>query len=335
MKPKKSIFQLLILCIICFSCDSSSVRHTKTENLDYTLKSNWAFLPDAASQEIDVFFVAPTAFKGDSCYYSMSMNDSTTIQKFIGSINMERGIYDNGEINFYAPFYRQVGLYAFKDRGIQEKSLNPNINAAFVLAYDDVEAAFKYYLSISDRPFILAGFSQGAEYIIKLMQKTFTPAIYKRHIATYAIGWRLTPDDLGQFVQPAKAEIDLGKIICFSAEAPHIKTSIIVPDTTYSINPISWTTDSTIAKAKQHLGACFTDYSGTINKEIPYFTGAYLEPNRGTLKVTDVDIDEYPPVLSIFQSGEYHIYDYSFFYKNLQNNVKKRISNYKQHFFNN
>jgi hypothetical protein len=95
-----------------------------------------------------------------------------------------------------------------------------------------------------------------------------------------------------------------------------------------SINPLSWQTDTTIASASLNLGACFTDYSGIINNEIPNFTSAYIKTGRGTLVVPDVNPEEYPAVLPIFVNGEYHIYDYMFFYRNLQENVDVRIKEY-------
>ena len=74
-----------------------------------------------------------------------------------------------------------------------------------------------------------------------------------------------------------------------------------------------------------NLGACFTDYSGAITTEIPELTGAYLDPVRGALKVTDVTPQEYPAGLSIFEDGVYHLYDYQFFYRNLEENVGVRM----------
>ena len=59
-------------------------------------------------------------------------------------------------------------------------------------------------------------------------------------------------------------------------------------------------------------------------------TGAYIDPVRGTVKVTDVDKADYPPGLDLFKPGEYHIYDYQFFYRNLQGNVRDRIDMYWQ-----
>lgn len=74
----------------------------------------------------------------------------------------------------------------------------------------------------------------------------------------------------------------------------------------------------------------FTRYDGSIRKEVPHLTGAYLDPVRGTLKVTDIDAAAYPPVLELFKPGEYHIYDYQFFYRNLQSNVIERIDAYQR-----
>ena len=49
---------------------------------------------------------------------------------------------------------------------------------------------------------------------------------------------------------------------------------------------------------------------------------------RGTLKVPDVDPETYVPGLPLFASGVYHVYDYQFFYRNLQENVALRLDNY-------
>ena len=82
------------------------------------------------------------------------------------------------------------------------------------------------------------------------------------------------------------------------------------------------------ADKAENLGACFTDYSGAIVTEIPQLTGAYIDETRGTLKVPDVNPEDYPPVLSLFDQGVYHLYDYQFFYRNLQENVGERLAAY-------
>ena len=42
----------------------------------------------------------------------------------------------------------------------------------------------------------------------------------------------------------------------------------------------------------------------------------------------DVWPADYPPVLSLFSEGVYHLYDYQFFYRSLQENVAVRLSAY-------
>jgi len=55
-----------------------------------------------------------------------------------------------------------------------------------------------------------------------------------------------------------------------------------------------------------------------------------LDRERKTLKVTGVTPKEYPPVLPLFGTGVYHLYDYQFFYRNLQANVADRVAAYSQ-----
>lgn len=119
-------------------------------------------------------------------------------------------------------------------------------------------------------------------------------------------------------------------IISFNSEAEFVTDSLLIPagTRTLAINPLNWKTDSTPAGKAENLGACFTDYDGSIVTEIPQLCGAYIDPIRGALKVTDVTPEEYPPVLTIFSDGVYHLYDYQFFYRNLQENVGVRLEAY-------
>ena len=40
--------------------------------------------------------------------------------------------------------------------------------------------------------------------------------------------------------------------------------------------------------------------------------------------------EEYPAVISVLPEGSYHIYDYQFFFKNTQENVKHRVELYME-----
>ena len=97
---------------------------------------------------------------------------------------------------------------------------------------------------------------------------------------------------------------------------------------TTEIEPLVYMGISAVVNKALNDGACFTDYDGNIVNEVPQLTGAYIDETRGALKVTDIISEEYPPVLSIFDSGVYHLYDYQFFYRNLQKNVSDRVAKY-------
>lgn len=295
--------------------------------VDYSKAENWAYLPvgEAVTKNCDVFFVAPTVYLGTAESHSMDLGDEQTKAQFLGATNMEKGLYAD-DANFFAPYYRQAALNAYTMDGSQSDQY-------FDLAYADVSKAFDQYIKDYNqgRPFVLAGFSQGSEMLLRLMTEKFAdPAISDQLVAAYLIGWRVTPEDLSNypFLKMAQHSGDTGVIISFNSEAEGIQSSLIVPDKTLGINPLNWRTDSSPAAASENSGAVFTDYSGAIVKEVPNLTGAYLDPDRGTLRVTGVNPADFPPVLDIFQEGVYHLYDYQFFYRNLQANVKERIGNY-------
>lgn len=149
---------------------------------------------------------------------------------------------------------------------------------------------------------MLAGFSQGAEMCLRLLKEFGNEDFVKNNmVACYAIGWRFTPQEAAEYpyIQPAKCADDLGKVIIFNSEAPEVTSSAIVPEgvKSFAINPL---------------------------------TGCYIDSVRGTLKVTNVDKKEFVPGLPLFSEGVYHIYDYQFFYRNLQQNVNLRIKTFME-----
>lgn len=295
--------------------------------LSYQERKNWAYVgsEQAEIQPVDVFFVGPTVFLGTDSQANLPIEDAKLLQTFTGAVNMEKGLYD-GSGNFYAPYYRQAALSVYK---MEAGEAVPY----FDLAYRDVKAAFTYYLKEYNRgrPIVLAGFSQGGDMVLRLMKDVFKdPALQQRLVAAYIIGWRITPEELTAYPQlkMAQGERDTGVIVSFNTEAPQVTHSVPVPMYTLGINPLNWKTTSEQADRSLHRGAVFTNYDGKVTKEIQHFTGAYLDEKRGTLKVTDVTAAEYPPVLDLFEPGVFHIYDYLFFYRNLQDNVKNRVEAY-------
>lgn len=340
MKKYQLTALLLVLSIAC-SCAACGAKDTGNADketiavsaaevpassvlttVDYSDISNWAIYEEGEG-DADVFFLCPTVSMGSDTDWNASIEDENTKAGFLTTAKMELGIYDENAV-VYVPYYEEATFAVYS---LDQDEREPYME----IAYADVKAAFAYYLEQSDpdRPLILAGFSQGADMVIRLMKDYFNDdELADRLVAAYAIGWELTKEDVEEnpWVVPAEGEIDTGCVITFSSEAENITESLMVPEDswTYSINPLNWETDSTKADASLNKGACFTDSSGAIVKEIPNLTGAYIDEKRGTLKCTDIDPDIYTS--SIFPDGVYHLYDYQFFYRNLQDNVAARLS---------
>ena len=321
-KLKLSALFLISVILLSIGCTAQNT------NINYSDMSNWAYYEnDDTNKTCDVFFICPTVYMGKNNIHNMELTDEKTKADFLGATNMEKGIYDDNT-RFFAPYYRQAALDVY--------TMDPNKSEQyFEKAFEDVKYSFKYYYENCNdgRPIILAGFSQGADMCIRLMKECFTDKkIQEQLIACYAIGWRITDEETKEYPQLkfASSENDTGVIISFNSEAVNIDNSLIIPKgtKTLAINPLNWKTDSTKADKKLNLGACFTDYDGNIKNEIPALTGAYIDSVRGSLKVTDIKSEEYPPGLDIFDNGIYHLYDYQFFYRNLEKNVQTRIDSY-------
>ena len=322
MKKTISFVMILAMLSVLFCACSR-----KADTVDYSQVENWAYYAEGEGKEADLFLICPTVDMGKNENYNMSMEDAATKESFVGALNMERGIYEDSAI-MYAPYYRQM---TFPVYSMTEEEMQPYLE----IAYRDVAAAFEYYFEHCNngRPIILAGFSQGSQLLLMLMKEYFDDPKYSdKLVAAYCIGWRVTEEDVAQYPQlkMARGEDDTGVIISFNSEAEGVEESLIVPNggKTLGINPLNWKTDSTPADKSLNKGACFTRYSGEIKKEIAQLTGAYLDEERGTLRVTDVVPSDYGN--SLFPEGVYHLYDYQFFFRNLQENVAVRLESFLQ-----
>lgn len=283
------LMKIMLLLVMAAFCSLASAQEP-----DYADAGSWAYWRVGENKAADLFIVCPTVDLGTDGHTNMSLTDENIKGNFTGALNMQRGIYEKN-CRMYAPYYRQATLADYT---------LPRQDAAayFDLAYSDVRAAFLYYMHHENngRPFVLSGFSQGAEMCLRLLKEFGNTDFVKNNmVACYAIGWRFTPQEAEKYpyIQPAKCADDLGKVIIFNSEAPEVTSSAIVPEgvKTFAINPL---------------------------------TGCYIDSVRGTLKVTDVDKKEFVPGLPLFNEGVYHIYDYQFFYRNLQQNVGLRINTF-------
>ena len=293
--------------------------------LNYDDPENWAYFALGEDKPADVFLICPTVDMSDE--YNMDLGNDKLRNSFTGALNMERGLYEDS-CRLFAPYYRQAAMKIY--------SLKPEERTPYLdLAYKDVSDAFSWYLEHENngRPIVIAGFSQGADMCYRVLQEFFGDQdLYDRLVAVYAIGWPCEKSMTERFpqIRPATGEDDLGVVVSFECEAPEVKSTIILPAdiVSYSINPLNWRTDSTPADKSENPGAVFTKKSGEIASEVPGLCGCYIEEPRGALKVTGISSADYPPVLGILPEGAYHLYDYQFFFRALQQNVQTRVEAY-------
>ena len=150
-----------------------------------------AFLPEGAPAmakgDVPVFFIPPTAAFGNSQWNGRS-SDKATALRLAGFLRTEASaLAAAGPL--WAPHYRQAVLGSFL---ANTPGTRANAQAAQQLAYADVKAAFARFLAAQPPggPIILAGHSQGALHLLRLLKEEVagTP-LAARVVAAYAVGW--------------------------------------------------------------------------------------------------------------------------------------------------
>ncbi len=302
---------------------------------DFKQESAWLAKPDKISKPVDVFYVYPTIYVGKSPK-NMDISNQKLRDNAKGLLTAQAGVY-SPHANLFAPFYRQ--------QSAASQSMEPNnggrnafADPVFRIGYGDVERAFDYYIKNlnPDRPFILAGHSQGSMVIVELMRRRLNnPALQKRLVAAYPIGYSVTRQDLKKYpwMKPARGETDTGRIITFNTQGPNAKGSPVLLTGAIAINPLNWKTDATAASRMKNVKAeFFNDATGELIETIPHFAGAYIDTRTGALIATDIQPIKSKKIdivnMGRWPAEVYHRYDYAFWYNNLKQNVKKRIDAY-------
>jgi len=284
--------------------------------IDFSTPAAWISKPEKISCDADVFYVYPTVFFSEKAE-NMKLSDEALKAKAVGVYKEQASIFD-GECNIFAPYYPQMSIAVLALDGDE-------FDNCFNVAYSEVKAAFKYYLEHlnNGRPFFIAGHSQGSLMILQLMKDEL---MNEQLIASYIIGYSVTNEDLKQhpWLKIAQKSNDIGVIITYNTQSPDAKGSPVLLEGANCVNPLLWTTQTTYAPASLNEGAVFFDEEENPNPAIMHYTDAQVRSD-GALIVTTPDPDDfYVAGKSAFPRGVYHRYDYQFFYKNLQQNVKER-----------
>ena len=207
----------LLLALVSCEKDASAPA---SDTIDYSDNRCWfENKQDATGKDVDLFYVVPTCIwdytdsLGQTRHH---MDIFNTEQRALTdpSIQLAKSVLADS-CNFFSPYYRQISMDSWLtlDTALIEER--------FKLAYQDVADAFHYYMEHDNqgKPFILAGHSQGAKAVIELLKREMTPDISRKLIATYAIGYTVTPEELAGYstLRPAQDSIDTGVLIGFNS----------------------------------------------------------------------------------------------------------------------
>lgn len=318
------VWMLITLClgVTAFSTKTAAPEHFNPDGTpelpEYSDPQNWMSLPQATPKNVDVFFVHPTTFFSKE-NWNQDMNDATQDQDAAFTLKTQASVFAPS-CNVFAPFYRQASIKVLTaDQDDKDKALG--------IAYQDIENAFDYYLKNLNggRAFILAGHSQGSNLLLWLLEKRFSdPALQQKLVAAYIIGWSVTRQDLEKYphLKMSSDANQTGCIISYNTQSKEPETTIVRPDAV-GVNPLLWNTSGKPAPNTLNLGAVF--FSDDGRHEIPYYTSATTV--NGALVIPS---PQQPELLELPSKGFYHRYDYSFFYRNIEQNAKDRIKAFQQ-----
>ena len=268
---------------------------------------------------VDVFYIYQTVVVEDdentvngACDLDNAMMRTNELSGAIAGWNVCGSVF-GGLGRVYVPFYRQVTFPAAL--AIVDPSDVQSANDAYMdlmvtngATYADVAASLDHYFKVlnpaAERPFILAGHSQGSALLRLAMERFFTQddahkRLLKNLVACYAVGYGVTAewaadlekktavDDFAG-VHFATNATDAGVYLTWNTVQPgETKPSMLIPHGgSLAINPLSWRGDSAAVGRSGNPGG----YDAQATRLRPGLCDARLESD-GTLVCSTAGLD--------------------------------------------
>lgn len=282
-----------------------------------------------------VFYIHPTTYlKGDR-WNAPLVDEGDAAFRTNLFVQSEASAF-NGAGEIWAPRYRQAtyGSFLLKSEDAEE---------ALNLAYSDVSAAFDEFLKSipADQPIILAGHSQGALHLMRLLRDRHDQ-LKGRLVAAYVVGWPIdTVSDLPALGFPGcGSPAQTGCILSWLSFGDPPNPGLILGD---------WqkTKGLTGGARKQDGILCVNPLTGTVDGTAPPranpgtlvpssdFTSATLQPgsvgahcDKGLL-ILDGNIPPLGPF--VLPGNNYHVYDYALFWGAIRQDAERRLAAWSSH----
>lgn len=266
---------------------------------------------------VDVFFIHPTTLTdNDDKRWNADINDVAINAKTDYTTILYQASVFNDRCRVFAPRYRQAHINAFFIPDSVSKKY-------FDLAYEDIKAAFEYYLKHynNGRPIIIASHSQGTLHAGRLLKEFFeNKPLANKLVCAYIIGLPV-PSDYFTALQPCKDSSATGCFVSWRTFKSGYEGGEFVTKEKFKavvINPLTWTSDTVFVPASFNKGGVLQKF----NKVIPNTVSARIHKNILWTSKPDV------PGKILYVQKNYHIGDINLFYMNIRENVATRIAAY-------
>jgi len=308
----RSFFVPLLLILAVMACVSTaSVPSAPTEGRqvlpqapDYGDSTQWFIRWREAPA--DLFYIISTEtgdylLNGDSCHHANTY-DKGSCPGMAKEMRAVDSLF-SGNLNYFSPYYRQATIQSWTSESLALSRL--------AVPLGDTERSWHHYLRHFNqgRPFILAGFSQGAHAMLDIMRK-MPDSVYQRMVAAYVIGYKVSQQDVDtcSTIKPAQEATDLGVTICYnSVRSPECTVPIVTDGNVLCINPVNWRTDTVAATFGNGL---------TVR----------CHPESHLLLVDGYQQRRLLPVIG--KDGNYHDRELKFYYPYIRQNMADRVEAY-------
>ncbi len=296
---------------------------------DYSVKENWFTMKADSKNDVDTFYFYPTCWApvngDDSLYCDL---DNKIMRNRVPQVYEQQAKILEEDTNMFVPWYRQADATK-----ILEKSETERTEMIAAMPYVDCEAAFDYYIKHynNNRPFILAGHSQGSM-IIKMLLERYMPThkdVLDRMIVSYALGYSFEGSyfDKNTHLKLSTVPNDLNKVVTWNLERQvDNKFSVrngCALNGAKSLNPITFTHDETLIPSNdpRQLGSPLHTLKYDVQVKYDIVKGC---------ETTIIGIDNDSLDSTLIGDLSLHSSDWGLFLNNIKANAKLRVNTYLQ-----
>jgi hypothetical protein len=321
-----------------------------TTGPDYSQSQSWIARPDLdddpsrwvpagvtspSTRKAAVFYIHPTTYLTTAAWNAPLEPGGDTEFRTRLFVQSQASAF-NGAGRVWAPRYRQAAYGAFLLK-------SDDAQKALELAYGDVARAFDQFVrEAGDRPIVLAGHSQGALHLERLLRERVAgKPIAKRVVAAYVVGWPIsTVSDLTALGLPACASPEQsGCILSWMTFADPPNPDFIFHEwgkttgfnggprrreDTLCVNPISGAKDAAAAP-QENPGTLIPTADMTNAVLQPGVVGAHCAKGLLILDGMAPQLGSY-----VLPGNNYHVYDYALFWGAVRRDAERRLVQWRR-----